>query len=58
MSPRLSRRRNQQTSKETSVQNLLEKFSPEAEVEKGDEGMVLIEYVVFGGVIAAMITGG
>jgi hypothetical protein len=39
------------------VQNLLEKFSPEAEVEKGDEGMVLIEYVVFGGVIAAMITG-
>jgi hypothetical protein len=39
------------------VQNLLEKFSPEAEVEKGDEGMVLIEYVVFGGVLAAMITG-
>ena len=40
------------------MQNLLEKFSPEAEVEKGDEGMVLIEYVVFGGVIAAMITAG
>lgn len=39
------------------MQNLLEKFSPEAEVEKGDEGMVLIEYVVFGGVLAAMITG-